>query len=221
MDYPIVTSMFVGPTCSRVELGALNTEGVNILPPVRPGDLDKLVSEAQVPGVIVIVDGDFYKCLSLGQLEIRQALQGGWKIWGLSGFGALRAYELRHFGMVGYGRVYERLCRQPDLGDGEVLGLGSTKAPYEPISEALINFEEALRDFTSRGITERPVAEDILAELSRTWFGGRTLPLFESLLSERAGLAPFDIAKLIAEFEPFRLGRLDFGQFLSDPGWRR
>ena len=77
--------MFAGPTLSCLEeTGALSAKGIRVLPPVKRGDLDGL-SAAVRPGVAVIVDGLFHQHLSVSHLEIRVAIERGWRVWGPDG----------------------------------------------------------------------------------------------------------------------------------------
>ncbi len=57
----------------------------------------------------------------------------GWQVWGISAFGAIRAYEMRHAGMLGFGKVFEAFCDRRDVTDDEVLFLHSENSPYSPI----------------------------------------------------------------------------------------
>src|SRR5207245_3105902 len=93
--------IFAGPTLNDANaLRAVAREGIEVLPPVRRGDIEEIVS-THPPGVMVIVDGLFHQCLSVGHAEIRSAVAAGWRVWGLSSMGAIRAYEMRHLGVRG------------------------------------------------------------------------------------------------------------------------
>ncbi len=82
-------------------VAALKRERIIVLPPVKRGDVEKLISERE-PGAMAIVDGLFQQCLSVGHAEIRSAVAAGWQVWGLSSMGAIRAYEMRNMGVRGY-----------------------------------------------------------------------------------------------------------------------
>ncbi|MFN2530925.1 MAG: TfuA-like protein, partial [Pyrinomonadaceae bacterium] len=97
--------IFAGPTLIGVDISASAKRRVKVLPPVKRGDIEKIVCMRK-PAAMAIVDGLFHQCLSAGHAEIRLAVTSGWQVWGLSSMGAIRAYEMRDMGVRGYGRVY-------------------------------------------------------------------------------------------------------------------
>ena len=96
--------VFLGPTLPPVEAASL-LEAV-YLPPVRQGDVLRLVRSAR-PKAIGIVDGYFRAVPAIWHKEVLFALSQGVHVFGAASMGALRAAELDGFGMVGVGRVYE------------------------------------------------------------------------------------------------------------------
>ncbi len=123
--------MFAGPTLARASAiaPALDLSGIIILPPVKRGDVTRVVQGPE-PGVLAIVDGYFHlENLSVGHLEIRLALKRGWQVWGLSSMGAIRAAEMHHMGVHGWGLVFERYRDDPDFRDDEVALLTSPGRP--------------------------------------------------------------------------------------------
>jgi len=143
----------------------------------------------------------------------------GWQVWGLSAFGAIRAYELRHIGMLGFGEVFEGFFAGRILKDDEALFLHSENPPYYPISEPLVNFRESLRQLARQNMVTEEVAAGILGAISSTWFGNRTLELFGTLLGNDGGLTNAAVASILTNFERFRLGVADLQNFLSAKPW--
>src|SRR4051795_13634825 len=91
--------LFAGPSMP----GSLRLpEGATVLPPVRRGDVPALLRDRR-PGALAIADGLFHQSLAVGHVEIRDALDAGWQVWGLSSMGAIRACEMRYLGMRGCG----------------------------------------------------------------------------------------------------------------------
>ena len=76
-------------------------------------DILKLLKQ-EFEGNIVIVDGIFQQVIAVGHAEIREALEKGIDILGMSSMGAIRAYEMRDLGMKGYGKVYDWFFRMED-----------------------------------------------------------------------------------------------------------
>src|ERR1700730_15150065 len=98
--------MFVGPTLATSPRARTLARSYALRRPVRRDDIARLVRGRRKPGVIVIVDGVFHDTLAVGHAEIREALVRGWRVWGLSSMGAIRAREMAHLGMRGFGRVF-------------------------------------------------------------------------------------------------------------------
>jgi hypothetical protein len=101
-DRPLVA--FVGPSLPADEARGLVPE-VELLPPIRQGDLSTVVERANPRGVL-IVDGEFGQSLSVWHKEILHALHLGIRVVGASSMGALRAAELDRYGMEGVGEIY-------------------------------------------------------------------------------------------------------------------
>src|SRR5580700_6059608 len=130
--------LFVGPTLASSPRARLLTKGFRLHRPIRRHDIDALLAERRQPGIVVIVDGVFHDTLAVGHAEIRTALGLGWRIWGLSSMGAIRAREMSSLGMRGFGRVFERFMAEEDFQDDEVALLHEPNAPYRPVSEPLV-----------------------------------------------------------------------------------
>ena len=97
--------MFAGPTLARLgDPRVAERAGFDVRSPVRRGDIAALLDKT--PGVLVVVDGVFNQSLAVGHAELRSAIAAGWQVFGLSSMGAVRAFEMRNLGMIGFGRVY-------------------------------------------------------------------------------------------------------------------
>ena len=94
-------------------------EAIEILPPARRGDVERLRDE-RPPGRLLIVDGLFGSALAITPTECRQLLEAGWQLYGCSSMGALRASELWSVGMQGLGEVYAMLRSGVICDDTEV-----------------------------------------------------------------------------------------------------
>src|SRR5262245_27105209 len=133
--------MYAGPTLRRALASANKPrlDELTVVPPVERGDIARLVNNSP-PGVLVIVDGYFHlRNLSVSHLEIRTALKLGWTVWGLSSMGAIRAAEMHHVGVHGFGDVFARYRDDDDFRDDEVALLHEPTPPYRELSEPLVN----------------------------------------------------------------------------------
>lgn len=211
--------MFAGPTfCGRDELLSEAGQSAEIRPPVQRRDVERLVA-AHPPGVVILVDGYFQQCLSVGHAEIRAAVSAGWSVWGLSSLGAIRAYEMRDLGVKGYGRVYQSFYEHSDFRDDEVALIHEPNPPYRSVSEPLVHIRFFLRQLVSLELLTAALEERILANLMSMWFGYRTLGLLRSNLFE---LAPQNVAAIetvLANFQPFRVKHHDLCDFIRERPW--
>ena len=69
---------------------------------------------------IILIDGLFCSSRAVWQRELKLALDHGVQIYGASSIGALRAVELRQYGMIGYGWIFEKYLSGEIVGDDEV-----------------------------------------------------------------------------------------------------
>src|SRR5258708_5321121 len=99
--------VFVGPTLpletARLELDAIYR------PPVAQGDVWR--AARLNPRAIGIIDGYFEGVPTVWHKEILWAMAQGIHVVGAASMGALRAAELKDFGMEGVGPIYEAFVR--------------------------------------------------------------------------------------------------------------
>jgi hypothetical protein len=209
--------MFVGPTLNGAASLAKES-GVRLLPPVKRGDVERLVSTRR-PGVMAIVDGQFHQCLSVGHAEIRLAIAEGWQVWGLSSMGAIRACEMRHLGMRGYGEVYERFCRDEDFRDDEVALTHGPASPYVALSEPLIHIRVWLRELVKKRLLSAVQEKRLVKELMSMWFGERTLSRVRAMVLAVIPHHAQEVDETLAGFERFRLKSRDLSDFLREQPW--
>jgi hypothetical protein len=214
------TILFAGPTLARAqtmtpaEIMRARLTGVRLAPPVKRGDLPACVA-ATAPGTLVLVDGLFHAALAVGHAEIRDALAAGWQVWGLSSMGAIRAREMQHLGMRGFGQVFALYC-QPDVDfrDDEVTLLHEGRPPWRELSEPLVHLRAALTALQARQLISTDAVAAILDELMQLWFGDRTLPWLLQRLT--ALVPPEELTRLVQDFDRYRLKSLDLLRFLDE-----
>jgi hypothetical protein len=115
--------------------------------PIQRGDLPRDIHDGV--GVVVIVDGRFHQSRAVSPTEVIDALRAGLRVYGCSSMGALRAAELRRFGMRGHGRVFEHICESAAFRD-DFVGQAVHPSEFRPLSAAyvdlLFNLEAAHRE---------------------------------------------------------------------------
>ena len=210
--------MFVGPTLNGSARLAEAT-GMKMLPPIKRGDIDRLVATRR-PGVAVIVDGQFHQSLSVGHAEIRSAIAQGWQVWGLSSMGAIRACEMKHMGMRGYGEVYEWFCRDAEFRDDEVALAHGEDAPYVALSEPLIHIRLWLDELVKTRLLKASQQRRLLNELMSMWYGDRTLSLARAMVLSMVPKREQELDQSLTNFDRFRVKSHDLSRFLSEQPWK-
>jgi hypothetical protein len=209
--------VFAGPTLNGSARLA-QTTGIKLLPPVKRGDIDRLVS-SRTPGVIAIVDGQFHQYLSVGHAEIRSAVASGWQVWGLSSMGAIRACEMKHMGVRGYGTVYEWFCQDEDFRDDEVALTHLPTPPYLALSEPLIHIRLWLRELVEERLLTLRKERRITEELMGMWFGDRTLTQARAIVVKSIPSYANQVAETLNDFDRFRIKSHDLSNFLQEQPW--
>ncbi|MFN2482791.1 MAG: TfuA-like protein [Pyrinomonadaceae bacterium] len=211
--------LFAGPSLHCATAGGVSTGGARVLPPVRRGDVERLVAARTTPGTIVIADGLFEQCLSVSHAEIREALLRGWRVWGLSSMGAIRAYEMRHMGARGYGRVYQLFFEHEEFRDDEVALTHEPQPPFRPLTEPLVHLRRWLAELVGMNILSRRHEREVCAELMSLWFGERTLACARALVVARAPEHAAAVDLTIADFARFHVKCQDLIEFLGGRAW--
>ncbi|PPA05324.1 TfuA-related McrA-glycine thioamidation protein [Pseudomonas sp. MWU12-2312b] len=214
-----VCTLFAGPSLQGVDKKLLCGSGLVLCPPIRHGDIENIVAHSP-PSNLAIVDGVFHAHPAVGHSEILDALNAGWRIWGLSSMGAIRACEMDTLGMIGFGEVYRQFSSDPELSDDEVTLIHQAQEPYLSLSEPLIHIRQFLKQWMAEQIITRTQEQYILNHLKNIWYGYRTLNYLKKLLLT----LPVDekqIDNAIDNFQPHRIKTLDLTNFLKLQPWTR
>jgi hypothetical protein len=210
--------IFLGPTLAALPGRAraqCRAGGFQIRRPVRRGDVEQLLASRRRPGLIVIVDGVFHDTLAVGHAEILEALRRGWQVWGLSSMGAIRAREMAHLGMRGFGAVYQQFVAEGDFRDDEVALLHEPTAPYRPVSEPLVHLRAAAMYLARHGVVTDEGARAAIDDLKTRWYGERTIRRLAHMLRPLArGSAALD--RELKDFDRFRTKAIDLMRFLDE-----
>jgi len=162
--------IFAGPSLPE----ALRPHDVHFVfhEPVAQGDVYRLVQEH--PVAIAIVDGYFERVPAVWHKEILWALSQGVRVYGAASMGALRAAELRQFGMVGVGKVFEAF-RDGSLTDDDEVTLvhGDACDHFRPVSEALVNMRATLDRLHQETEITQTTKQRLLAYLKELYYPDR------------------------------------------------
>jgi hypothetical protein len=215
---PSVT-LFAGPSARGIPSELLLGSDADLRPPVRRGDVDRLLERAAEPGVVVLCDGTIQTQPAVSHAEICRALDRGWQVWGVSSIGAIRAFELRSEGMRGFGYVHDQFSRYEDFTDDEMCLLHLPVAPYLPLTEALVDVRYALeQQGYELGISGR-LQSVVIARLRNLWFGDRTRERIRTVMRDEAGVDGETADRLLAWLQDHRAKTMDLHKLMSERPW--
>ncbi|MET3109155.1 hypothetical protein AAKU67_000931 [Oxalobacteraceae bacterium GrIS 2.11] len=213
-------TLFVGPTLFGTGIRPETYPNITFKPPVRRGDIAQLAQD-ESPGIIGIVDGTFHAFPSVSHVELREAMEQGWRIFGLCSMGAIRAAEMQHMGLRPWGKVADIFCSNPDFADDEVTLVHSVDAPFVPLSEPLIH----IREFLSQMYLQQEIAEseyrNVLDFMHQQWYGTRTLRVLQDRLLATLRLDKLTpvLADALSNFQSYRIKQTDLLQFVHSKPW--
>jgi hypothetical protein len=166
---PIV---FAGPSIAGMAPELLH--GIDLRPPAACGDVARAAVHDRAK-VIGLIDGVFETQASVWHKELLLALSKDVAVFGAASIGALRAVEMRPFGMRGIGLVYRLYAMNAIADDDEVALLhGPPETGCLPISEAMINVRATLRHARHRRIIDTHLELELAADAKRIFYKNRT-----------------------------------------------
>lgn len=209
-------SVFAGPSAHGLPTALQRS----LLGPARRGDIEQLVNASSRAGVIVLADGVFQCTPSVAHEELCKALDAGWQVWGVSSLGAIRAHEMRHEGMLGFGWVYQQFAQHDDFTDDELCLLHFPEPPWWPVTEALVNLRYALHHQPDAAALSADAKGWVVAQLRQLWFGERSSACMQTLL-QRAGLDTAAASRCMVWLGQNRIKSLDLAALLRAAPWVR
>jgi TfuA protein len=181
--------IYVGPSLPVEDAQAILD--ADYRPPVRRGDINALMKSP--PKIIGIVDGKFFQSFAISPKEILPALDDGIHVFGSSSMGALRAVELKPYGMVGVGRVFELFDSQVIHADDEVAMVFDDPSG-KPLSTPMVNIRLALELAVQEGVISAESEVTLRERIQAVYFPDRSYPMMLKLAEgaipepERVGL---------------------------------
>lgn len=193
--------VFLGPCLSHDK--AREILDADYRPPVKRGDLTSLLPSVRT---VAIIDGILLSDAAVGHREILGLLKQGVTVYGGGSMGALRAAELKDFGMIGVGRVFEEYASGRVEGDDEVV-LAYDPYTQTALSEPLINIRLNLEAAVGENVLSREEEALLLDALKRTYYPKRSYTLMLDITRSALGS---DIAEDLEDFMGTR--GIDFKQ---------
>lgn len=169
-------AVFLGPSLAKHQ--AQQILDARYYPPASKGDIYRIITSGLQ--AIILIDGIFHGKPSIWHRELIQALEEGIQVFGASSMGALRAAELSHFGMVGYGQVFEWYRSGVLEGDDEVALLhGTEESGFVSMSEPLVNIRYTLLKAVEANYLTAEQANSFINEAKQLYYPERS---YERLL---------------------------------------
>jgi YcaO-like protein with predicted kinase domain len=145
-------------------------------PPAVAGDAYRLI-EAR-PRALVLIDGLFDDWPAIRHKELLELMAAGTRVIGGASMGALRAAELRDWGMIGVGGIFTAYVDGRLTGDDEVAVLHGPEAlDWAALTEALVNVRATLFRAVRERILPGGVARVALRAAQSTFYKERTWDL--------------------------------------------
>jgi TfuA protein len=161
--------IFVGPTLSIDK--AKEILDADYRPPAKKGDLLKLIPTAVK--FVGLVDGYFLQDYPPTPIEVYNLLRKkDVMVFGSSSLGALRAVELKRFGMIGIGKIFNLFLKGVIDSDDEVAVTFTEYRKYQ--SDALIDMRYNLFLAQKKQIIDKNTKRNILRIAKKTYFPYRT-----------------------------------------------
>ncbi len=149
---------------------AKNILDADYRPPVQRNDIKNIINSG--PDIIGIIEGVFFNRAAVAHREIIEALKNGITVVGGSSMGALRAYELEPYGMIGVGRIFEMYKKGLLESDDEV-AVTFDPETLEPLSIPLVNIRLTLDAAQDAGVLTQEQAGYMLDITKRMFYPDR------------------------------------------------
>jgi hypothetical protein len=173
--------LFSGPSCELDDIG----EGIEPFGPAMCGSVYSALKAGFK--IIGLIDGVFGYHPAVWHKEILFAIHSGAVVIGGGSIGALRAAELKKYGMISVGAIAKLYSRRIEIGDDEVaLTHGPLELGCRPLTVPLINIRFTLRRMFRLGIIAKHDEKRIVRKLEDIHFSERTPEAIRSTLVDVA-----------------------------------
>ena len=130
--------------------------------------------------------------------------------------GAIRAREMAHLGLRGFGSVYERFCGDDDFRTTRWRSSDEPTAPYRAVSEPLVHLRAAIDHLVARSVVSADDGRAVVADLKARWYGERTTSRAKHRLKQCPRVEGAAVDRELRDFQTFRLKTLDLLRFLTE-----
>ncbi|MCX9013208.1 MAG: TfuA-related McrA-glycine thioamidation protein [Candidatus Methanoperedens sp.] len=187
--------VYTGMSISHSE--AKNILDADYRPPVKRDDIRKIIGSS--PDIIGIIEGVFFNSAAVAHREIIEALKEGITVVGGSSMGALRAYELEPYGMIGVGRIYE-MYKNGVLESDDEVAVTFDPETLEPLSVPLVNIRLTLDAAQDAGVLTQEQAAGVLDVTRKIFYPDRNFRNIADECVKKGVIGEEDRNKLVDYF---------------------
>ncbi|CEG55749.1 TfuA-like protein [Legionella fallonii] len=165
--------VFLGPSLD-IEIAVKLFPNANYHPPVQCGDIIRLLRLD--PALIVIIDGLYETTPAVWHKELLLALENGIEVWGAASMGALRAAELHHYGMHGFGEVFVDYKENILTDDDEVAVLHlDNNGQFRALNDAMVNIRATCKKAREENALTQEAQNQLLTYCKAQFYPYRSL----------------------------------------------
>ena len=180
--------IFTGPTMPAADIKTVLD--AQIMPPVAQGDVYRVAREA--PLAIGIIDGYFDGVPSVWHKEILWAIEQGITVFGSASMGALRAAELKDFGMIGVGSIFEDYSNGALTDDDEVAVLHApAELGFAALSEPMVSVRATVERARTEQVLTGETADRMISCAKSLHYRDRTWDTIIAGVSDEPAIAAF------------------------------
>ncbi len=172
-------------------------------PPIRRHDIRRLM--ASPPKIIGIIDGVFFDRAAVAHREIIDALRSGIIVVGGGSMGALRASELRTYGMIGVGKVYE-MYRDGVIESDDEVAVTFDGESAGALSIPLVNIRMTIEAAKGAGLLNPEKAASMIDIAKSMFYPDRN---YREILSESARKSIIDATEMERLLEFIKINEID------------
>lgn len=167
------THVYLGPSLD-VNIAKKHLPQAHYHPPVKCGDIIRLLRLE--PKKIIIIDGLYENVPSVWHKEILLAIELGIEVWGAASMGALRAAELYHYGMNGFGEIFQEFKAGILSDDDELAVLHATKENgFIPVNDVMVNIRATCKKAYVENIISLEEKNNLVSFCKTTFYPYRSL----------------------------------------------
>lgn len=133
----------------------------DIRPPIRRGDIERLLASSHSKRTVIIIDGLYGSHLAVTPTECRWLLEAGWILIGTASMGALRASDLWSVGMIGIGEVYT-LFRLGYLRSDADVAVAYSETSYEEYTASIVHIRSIIAELEKNNHINSVTARKLL-----------------------------------------------------------